>query len=516
MAGKTEQFAKDDHDETERPWSLSGAGGLSLLSSLEYLDQGICVFDHGLNLVAHNRRFRELLGVSAEDCCVGKPISAALDSWREELEPGKLGRFIGDRLATVARSESITFGRVRADGTVLRSIWHALPDGGFVATYADITARRRADDDLRRSEQNYRNLIDNSPQGIIITQDRKIVYANQAKAEMHGYALEEMIGMLSEDLLHPDDLEDATTYRAGSTVKYLEIRGLKQDGSEIWMTGNGSDMEWEGRPSRLLISSDISHRKAAEAQLRQARKMETVGQLTGGIAHDFNNFLTIIMGNLELLMETLEGDTARRKLIANAIGASRRGASLVQRLLAFSRRQILDPEPTDINSAVSGILDFIALATASNVTVETRLSESLWSAMIDADQLENALINLATNARDAMPDGGSMIIETTNVSIDDTFIRMHPYMKPGDYVALAVRDSGTGMTEEVIAQAFDPFFTTKEVGKGSGLGLSMIYGFIKQSGGYVTIDSAPGAGTTITLYLPREACRAQRGPIGAA
>ena len=381
-----------------------------------------------------------------------------------------------------------------------------------------ITECGRLEKRLRDSENKYRDLVDGSIEGIFIHHGGRVVYANQSAADIFGYPLDELIGLSPpEKLLHVDEAERIREFRQQLRLEAFEFRGLRRDRTVVQLQALVRKIDWEGEPAFQATVQDVTARKQAQAQLYQAQKMEAVGQLTGGIAHDFNNHLTIIMGNLELLMEKLEGDTARRKLIASAFAAARRGANLIQHLLAFSRRQILDPEPTDINSVVSGILDFIALATASNVTVETRLSESLWSAMVDAGQLENALINLAINARDAMPDGGSLIIETANVSVDDALMEMHAYMKPGNFVAVTIGDSGGGMTKEVIEQAFDPFFTTKAVGKGSGLGLSMIYGFIKQTGGYVTIDSEPGHGTTIRLYLPSDfqASVSERGLLSA-
>jgi PAS domain S-box-containing protein len=250
---------------------------------------------------------------------------------------------------------------------------------------------------------------------------------------------------------------------------------------------------------------DFTDRRTAEEALLQAQKMEAVGQLTGGIAHDFNNLLTGIMGSLELLDKRLaQGRLGGvERYIGAAQGAARRAASLTQRLLAFSRRQTLAPKPTDVNRLIGGMEDLIRRTVGPDVVVEVVGAASLWTTRIDPPQLESALLNLCINARDAMaPKGGRLTIETANKWLDDRAARQQD-LPPGQYVSLSVTDTGTGMTKEVMARAFDPFFTTKPVGEGTGLGLSMIYGFVRQSNGQVRIYSELGRGTTISLYLPR-------------
>jgi CheY-like chemotaxis protein len=232
--------------------------------------------------------------------------------------------------------------------------------------------------------------------------------------------------------------------------------------------------------------------------------MEAVGQLTGGIAHDFNNMLAVVMGSLELLGRQLGGSDARAQhyLRAAADGA-RRASHLTQRLLVFSRQQPLQPEAVDANRLVAGMADLLRHSIGAHIRLEAVLAGGLWRTFADSHQLENIVLNLAVNARDAMPDGGRLTIETQNTHLDERYAAAHPGMTPGQYVLIAVTDTGTGMTPEVIAKAFDPFFTTKGVGKGTGLGLSQVYGFVKQSGGHVKIYSEVGRGTTIKIYLPR-------------
>jgi len=255
----------------------------------------------------------------------------------------------------------------------------------------------------------------------------------------------------------------------------------------------------------ITLYTDISERRQAERQLRQAQKMEAVGHLTGGVAHDFNNLLMVILGNLELAQQSLEASDllrAHRKIIT-AQGGAQRAATLTKRLLAFARQQSLEPQPVDANRIVADMSDIIRHSIGGGVEFETVLAGGLWDAVVDPNQLENALLNLAINARDAMPDGGKITIETANASLDAAYAAGHAEVTPGQYVMVAVSDGGTGMTAEAAAQAFEPFFTTKEVGKGSGLGLSQVFGFIKQSNGHAKIYSELGAGTTVKLYLPR-------------
>jgi len=257
------------------------------------------------------------------------------------------------------------------------------------------------------------------------------------------------------------------------------------------------------------LEAEADERERVEAALRQSQKMEAVGQLTGGLAHDFNNLLQGISGSLELMhTRAAQGRTAEfGRYIETAMGSANRAAALTHRLLAFSRRQTLDPKPTDMNHLVNGMEDLFRRTVGPSIKLETSLVGEPWPILCDPNQLENALLNLVINARDAMPDGGQLLIETTNTVLRDRHGAPKDWppqdVPPGDYVALSVADTGIGMTQDVIARAFDPFFTTKPTGQGTGLGLSMIYGFVRQSGGHVRLRSEAGQGTTVTIYLPR-------------
>ncbi len=252
------------------------------------------------------------------------------------------------------------------------------------------------------------------------------------------------------------------------------------------------------------LTEEAESRAAAEAQVRQMQKMESIGQLTGGVAHDFNNMLAIVIGSLDMARRRLASDPDKaRECVDNAMEGAERAAQLTSRLLAFSRQQPLAPRPVDANKLVGGMSELLRRTIGDNVRIETVLAGGLWPAFIDGAQLENALLNLCVNGRDAMPDGGRLTIETACTHLDDAYAASHAEVTPGQYVMVSVTDTGTGMPPEVIERAFDPFYTTKGVGKGTGLGLSQVFGFVKQSGGHVKIYSEPGVGTTVKLYLPR-------------
>ncbi|MFB0487473.1 PAS domain S-box-containing protein [Methylobacterium sp. OAE515] len=341
--------------------------------------------------------------------------------------------------------------------------------------------------------------------------DGTITAVNPAWTEVLGWRPDELVGTRLIDLVHPDDLprtvEGARRLSAGERLARFDNRYRHRDGSYRWIS-------WAARPGDGVIAAvgrDFTAEReqadalaAAEEALRQSQKMEAVGQLTGGLAHDFNNLLAGISGSLELIQTRLGQGRVMDvdRYITAAQGASKRAAALTHRLLAFSRRQTLDPKPTDVNRLVVGMEDLIRRTVGPSVVVEVLGAAGLWPALVDPPQLENALLNLCINARDAMPDGGRLAIETSNAWLDERAARRHD-MAPGQYLSLCVTDTGTGMPPEIVGKVFEPFFTTKPLGQGTGLGLSMIYGFAQQSGGQVRIYSQVGQGTTACLYLPR-------------
>ncbi|MBD8492667.1 PAS domain-containing protein [Pseudomonas syringae] len=332
---------------------------------------------------------------------------------------------------------------------------------------------------------------------------------NPAWSTLLDLNAEDLIGTSITDRLHPDDIEpsrQALAHALNQELPLFENRYRHRDGSYRWFG-------WTAAPGRGLVFALGKHMteeklrtealRTTEEALRQSQKMEAVGQLTGGLAHDFNNLLMGVTGNIELLqMRISQGrfdDLGR--YITGSLESSRRAAALTHRLLAFSRRQTLAPRPTNIDALVQGMAELVQRTVGPAIDMQVSTTPDLWSTLVDPNQLENALLNLCNNARDAMPDGGRLLIETTNLPLDATLAGQHE-LPPGHYVALCVSDTGTGMSPEVIGRAFDPFFTTKPLGMGTGLGLSMIYGFARQSGGDVRIVSTPGLGSKISIYLP--------------
>ncbi|MBJ3783163.1 PAS domain S-box protein [Devosia sediminis] len=346
----------------------------------------------------------------------------------------------------------------------------------------------------------------------IITIDGRgtITTVNPAAARLFDYPQDAFIGQ-NVHFLMPEPYHSAhdgyiANYRRTGAAKIIgigrEVTGRRRDGSLFPMHLAVSEFEMDGRVHFTGIIHDLSAQKATEQALRQAQKMEAMGQLTGGIAHDFNNLLTVIIGNLEMLEAKLT-TSGQRELAIEALEAADLGARLTARLLAFARRSHLEPEVVNLNDFVLGLTDMLHRTMGSTISLSNALTPRLWMTRIDPSQVESAIVNLAVNARDAMPQGGRLIIETGNVSVDAAMSEDLDGLAPGDYVRLSVADTGEGMPADVRERAFEPFFTTKEKGRGTGLGLSMIYGFAKQSGGHATIYSEIGRGTSVNIYLPR-------------
>ncbi len=328
---------------------------------------------------------------------------------------------------------------------------------------------------------------------------------NPATLRLYGRTRDEVIGHTTEEVVGSEVAPALNRHLETCLSSGLPYRYERKQGDGVVEAVATPVPNEQGGARRLVVSArDVTERRALEQQLRQSQKMEAVGQLTGGLAHDFNNLLTGISGSLELLEARLiQGRLADlQRYLHAAQGAARRAASLTHRLLAFSRRQTLDPKPTEINRLVADLHELVRRTVGPAITVEVVAAAALWETLVDPNQLENALLNLCINARDAMPDGGRLTIETANKWLDARAARDRD-LTSGQYVSLCVSDTGTGMPPEVAARAFDPFFTTKPLGEGTGLGLSMVYGFARQSGGQARIYSEPGQGTMVCLYLPR-------------
>jgi len=359
--------------------------------------------------------------------------------------------------------------------------------------------------ELEASERRFRDLIEGSLQGVLIVQHRRFVYVNQALCRMSGYAAEELLAGDRWLIVAPEDLPRFKRSLAEGPAGRADFRGLSKDGAQLWLECLIRPIEWGDEPAWQVVVMDATDRRRAEEQLRQAQRMEAVGQLTGGVAHDFNNLLAIILGNLDLVREADLLPPAEARMLESAVAAAARGARLTGSLLAFARRQQLNPEPCDVNALVERATELFERTLGETIRVELRLAPGLPAILVDPAQLDAALLNLVVNARDAMPGGGLIAIETAAAVLDPGTGADAGESAAGEYVVLSVADAGTGMAAEVRERAFEPFFTTKDVDKGAGLGLSMVYGFVKQSGGRIRVRSEPGAGSVFELCFPRAA-----------
>jgi PAS domain S-box-containing protein len=373
-------------------------------------------------------------------------------------------------------------------------------------------ARRTAtNQELREARSRYRAIFETAVDAIIVSDRHGIIREFSKAAErMTGYPAAEVTGQNMRVLLPPRLRQEHERYTARYLWTVRELEVCRKDGSVF--PAHLSIAEWWAGGHRHFtgILRDLtSHKREQleraklEAQLRQAQKMEAIGNLTGGMAHDFNNMLGVIIGNIDLLRDIRPDDAELDELAREALDAAFRGADLTRRLLAFARQQPLRPQCVDANALVSGITRLLSRTLGEDVEISLDLLPELWPIVVDPAQLEASLTNLATNARDAMPEGGRLIVVTRNRWLDADYAAQHPEVAPGGYVMIEVTDTGTGMGAEIIDRIFEPFFTTKGRDKGTGLGLSMVFGFIKQSGGHISVYSEPGIGTTFRLFLPR-------------
>jgi two-component system, chemotaxis family, CheB/CheR fusion protein len=375
----------------------------------------------------------------------------------------------------------------------------------------ECSRRAAVEQELQESESRYRAIFETAVDAIIVSDQHGIIQEFSRAAEaMTGYRAAELIGQNMRVLLPPAMRQEPERYTARYlwTIKELEV--CRKDGSVF--PAHLSIAEWWAGGYRhftgILRDLSAQHREQVErtkleAQLHQAQKMEAIGNLTGGMAHDFNNMLGVIIGNIDLLRDLKGEDSDIDELTREALDAAFRGADLTRRLLAFARQQPLRPQHVDVNELVSGITRLLRRTIGEDVEISLDLAPELWPVVVDPAQLEASLTNLATNARDAMADGGRLMIVTGNRTLDADYAAQHAEVVPGGYVMLEVSDTGSGMTPEVMHRIFEPFFTTKSRDKGTGLGLSMVFGFIKQSGGHIGVYSEPGIGTTFRLFLPR-------------
>ncbi|HEX6534023.1 MAG TPA: ATP-binding protein [Gemmatimonadaceae bacterium] len=473
-------------------------GALALRTTASGASERLAVVAHAAFAVERELRARDAL----------RRTSGHLDAERRRAEaryehiaanvPGMEERVLlptgEERFVEVAaRDQRLPDGRVVTDGVVI-----------------DVTERKHAEWAMRESAEQYRRLVELSPDGIIIHRDRRIIYVNPVAARLVGApGPEALIGRVGLDFIHPDEharIAERMRAIAGgeATTPVVEQRWIRFDGSVMEVEVQPLAFVHEGKPAVQTVFRDIGARKALEEQLRQAQKMEAVGQLAGGVAHDFNNLLTVIKVHAELARDEVDPQHPLAADLEEIRKATARAADLTRQLLAFSRKQILAPRALDLNAVVAGLEPMLRRLIGEDIAVRTRLTPGLGPVLADPGQLEQVLVNLAVNARDAMPHGGTLIIATANhESCTSDLQCLAAGVMLGSCVTLTVTDTGAGMSPEVQARIFEPFFTTKPTGKGTGLGLSTVYGIVEQSGGRIDVASAPGRGTAFTIYLPR-------------
>lgn len=393
---------------------------------------------------------------------------------------------------------------------------HRVSETGRVNFYAmDITGRKRAEKALQRSEAEYRSLVEGAKYAIYwVGEDGCLLSVNPAMVKMLGYDSAEEVLRLNtrEDIYRDPSVREHLRTEHAEGLDGVEVEWKRKDGSPLFVRLNGRAVRNKSRAIEYfeVIAENITERRALEKQLLQAQKMEAVGQLAGGIAHDFNNLLTVITGYSEMSLAALKESDPVYANISETKKAAERAADLTRQLLAFSRKQVLRPKVLDLNAVVSDLKRIVERVLGEHIDLSMMLDSSLASIKADPSQLEQVLMNLVVNARDAMPAGGSLTIETANAELDSAYVRKHIGARSGRFVMLAVTDTGCGMDETTKSQIFEPFFTTKEQGKGTGLGLSTVYGIVKQSGGYIWVYSEPGRGTAFKIYFPCAAENADR------
>jgi PAS domain S-box-containing protein len=377
----------------------------------------------------------------------------------------------------------------------------------YVGTVQDITERKLIEATLDENRELMHAVINTMP-AVIIVKDRegRIVLMNQTLAGLYGKTPEECLDLQLDDPYDAEETKkrDRLVFNTGQPMPWTEIEYDITGNVETWLTTKQPIKAADGTVKFVLsIALDVTDRKTLESQLRHAQRLEAMGQLTGGVAHDFNNLLAIMIGNAALLEDIVGEDDEAKTFIREIMSAVDRGASLTNRLLAFSRNQALSPVAVGIDGLIGGLNDMLRRTLGETIDLRIEKTSTLWLATVDPFQFENALVNLTLNARDAMANGGTLTITTDNATLTEIYAAHHEEVTPGDYVKIVVSDTGAGIPPEALAKAFEPFFTTKDVGKGSGLGLSMVFGFAKQSKGHVTIYSEVGHGTTVNLYIPR-------------
>ncbi len=483
---------------------------------LDSLPDGLCLVDEAGRIRRHNRRLAELWGGETTGL-VGSSLA--------EFFPAEVRKAVEELCRRVAGGGKEDPLEVAVDGRWLeiRAVpFLALdgrPEGAAVVVIQDISLRRQAQEVLLASEERWRrvsHLVSDYAYAFRVEEDGRLVrdWVAGAFTKITAYGAEEVSALGGwRALVHPEDLplaeERLRRILAGQPDESV-FRIVRKDGEVRWLLDCGYPVVEDGRVVRIYgAARDITEKKILEEerarlqeQLQQSQKLEAVGRLAGGIAHDFNNLLNVVLLAGEAALAQLHPEDPLTVEVEAMVEAARRGALLTRQLLAFSRKQPLEPEVVDLNRLIQHLAVMLRRLMGEDIDIRLALAKDLARVTVDRGQLEQVIMNLASNSRDAMPEGGRFLLETANVELDEAYARRHPGVNPGPHVLLAVTDTGCGMSKEVMARAFEPFFTTKEQGKGTGLGLSMVYGIVKQCGGSVWLYSEPGVGTTVKIYFP--------------
>jgi PAS domain S-box-containing protein len=493
------QFRQQEDEETVRRQTLamdSSVDGISLID------------EKGIHIYA-NSAFAKMFGFDSPKRIIGQPwrIVYAFQNL-SKLEP-EVRRALahGGKWSSELSLQRPDGSQISAEMTVA-----LMPDGGTVCVCRDLSQREEAERARAEAEAKYRTLVEQVNAISYIAEigiNGQWHYVSPQVKSILGYTPEEWLGTAHHwaQMIHPDDLSVVQAAEAASERGepfQAEFRMKRKDGREVWL--NDSGVVVRGSNSHPLMEGiilDITERKILETQLQQSRKMEAVGRLAGGIAHDFNNLLTIITGYTDLALSRPTVSLELRSDIERIESASARAAALVRQLLAFSRKQVLQPKTLDLNAIVANMERLMRRLIDDHIEMVTCVQDNVGKVKADPAQIEQVIMNLVVNARDAMPQGGQLLIETSNAELDSSYAADHVPVKPGPYVMLAVSDTGIGMDAGTVAHIFEPFYTTKESGRGTGLGLSTVYGIVKQSGGYIWVYSEPGKGSTFKVYLPR-------------